>query len=42
VTNSSLEEQLKKMKRIEPEEQDPEYLDAYNHLIQRYIHEQRK
>jgi len=42
VTNSSLEKQLKKMKRIKPQKQDPAYLDAYNHLIQRYIYEQTK
>lgn len=42
VTNSSLEEQLKKMKKIKPREQDPTYMDAFNHLIQRYIYEQGK
>ena len=42
VTNSSLEKQLKKMKKIKPQKQDPTYLDAYNHLIQRYIYEQTK
>ena len=38
VTNSSLEEQLKKMRKITPKKHDTAYLDAYNHLIQKYIH----
>ena len=38
VTNSSLEQQLKKMRKITPKKQDTAYLDAYNHLIQKYIH----
>jgi TDP-4-amino-4,6-dideoxy-D-glucose deaminase len=42
VTNSSLQEQLKKMKKIVPLEQDPTYLDAFNHLIHRYIHHNSK
>ena len=37
VTNSSLEEQLKKMVKIKPLEGDITYLDAYNHLITKYI-----
>ena len=42
VTDSSLEEQLKKMKKIVPLEQDPMYLDAFNHLIHSYIHHNSK
>ena len=38
VNNSSLEQQLKKMRKITPKKQDTAYLDAYNHLIQKYIH----
>lgn len=42
VTGSSLEAELKKMKKIKPQQGDTAYLDAFNHLIHKYIHEQRK
>ena len=42
VTGSSVEEQLKQMKRVVPMEHDPQYMDAYNHLVYRYIYEQTK
>jgi len=38
VTGSSIEEQLKKMIRIEPEVDDPTFMDAFNHLIHKYIY----
>jgi len=42
VTNSSLEKELKKLKKIQPQPGDITYLDAFNHLIHKYIYEKRK
>ena len=42
VTNSSLENELRKLKKIKPEPGDTTYLDAFNHLIHKYIYEKRK
>jgi len=42
ITNSSLERQLDMMKQIAPEKGDTHFLDAFNHLIYKYIHDNRK
>ena len=42
VTNSSLEKELSKVKRIRPQQGDTTYLDAFNHIIHKYIYEKRK
>ena len=42
VVGSSIENELRKQVQVEPGADDIQYMDAYNHLIQRYIHEQRK
>ena len=39
VNNSSIEQELKKQVEVAPREDDMQYLDAYNHLILKYIHE---
>ena len=36
VINSSIEEQLKNVKQIEPEEGDIDFLDAFNHVLESY------
>jgi dTDP-4-amino-4,6-dideoxy-D-glucose ammonia-lyase len=41
VINSSIEEQLKQMVEIEPQEGDTQYMDAYNHLVYKYISQNR-
>ena len=41
VVNSSIEQELKKQVEIKPEPGDIQYLDAYNHLIEKYIYENR-
>lgn len=42
VTNSSLEKELRKMRGIKIQQGDTTYLDAFNHLIHKYIHEKTK
>lgn len=42
VTDSSIEEQLKQMKHVRPEPNDLQYVDTFNNLVYKYIHEQRK
>ena len=41
VIGSSIEQELRKQKQIEPQEGDLQYLDAYNHMVLKYIHETR-
>lgn len=36
IVGSSIENELKKMKTIEPQESDIEYMDAFNHVIEVY------
>jgi dTDP-4-amino-4,6-dideoxy-D-glucose ammonia-lyase len=38
VVNSSIEKELRKQKQIEVRADDIQYMDAYNHLILKYIH----
>lgn len=38
VINSSIEKELRKQKQIEVRSDDVQYMDAYNHLILKYIH----
>jgi dTDP-4-amino-4,6-dideoxy-D-glucose ammonia-lyase len=42
VTNSSLEKELSRMKKIKPQQGDTTYLDAFNHLVHKYIYEKTK
>jgi dTDP-4-amino-4,6-dideoxy-D-glucose ammonia-lyase len=42
IIGSSIEQELRKQKEIEPWPWDTQYMDAYNHLIERYIKEQIK
>ena len=37
VTGSSIEAQLMKMKAVDPLDGDTQYMDAYNHLVYKYI-----
>ena len=39
VTGSSIEQELKKQVEVEPLEGDTQYMDAYNHLMSKYIYE---
>ena len=39
VTNSSIEQELKKQVEVEPQEDDIQYMDAYNHLMTKYIYQ---
>ena len=39
VTNSSIEQELKKQVEIEPQDDDTQYMDAYNHLMAKYIYQ---
>jgi len=41
IINSSIEQELKKQVEIKPEPNDIQYLDAYNHLIEKYVYESR-
>ena len=41
VIDSSIEQELRKQKQIKPQEGDLQYLDAYNHMVLKYIHETR-
>ena len=41
VVGSSIEEQLKKCKTIAPMPGDTQYMDAFNHLVAKYIHTHR-
>ena len=41
IINSSNEQELKKQVEIKPEPNDIQYLDAYNHLIEKYVYESR-
>lgn len=38
VIDSSIENELRKQKQVEPKHDDMQYMDAYNHLILKYIH----
>ena len=38
VIDSSIENELRKQKQVEPRHDDMQYMDAYNHLILKYIH----
>ena len=40
IINSSVEQELKKQIEITPLPDDIQYLDAYNHLIEKYVYEQ--
>ena len=42
IINSSIEDELKKQVEVEPKDDDMQYLDAYNHLILKYIHDYTK
>ena len=42
IKNSSLQNELSKMKTIKPKKGDTTFLDAFNHLVHKYIHEKRK
>ena len=41
VIDSSIEQELRKQKHIEPMDGDLQYLDAYNHMVSKYISENR-
>ena len=41
VIDSSIEQELRKQKQIEPMDGDLQYLDAYNHMVSKYISENR-
>ncbi len=41
VIDSSIEQELRKQKKVNPMDGDLQYLDAYNHMVSKYIHENR-
>jgi len=40
VRGSSIEQELKKQVEVEPQDGDTQYMDAYNHLMAKFIHDQ--
>ena len=40
IVNSSVEQELKKQTEVQPMPEDIQYMDAYNHLIEKYVYEQ--